>query len=327
MRWTSDTPPPAPLTLDVPAAFDGFDEAGYLVCNPDIARDVDPSNPAKWQSGRQHFQTVGHTEPRLMRRTEGLGAARRAKLPRIKSVLRRWKPHKRRGLKYDFLTDALRKQTGIASTERVSSNHYDPSILGLIESCRDGVVLDCGAGRRNIYFPNIVNYDIVDYDTTDVIGVGEVLPFKSGVFDAVISIAVLEHVRDPFTCAAELVRVLKPGGRLVACVPFLQPYHGYPHHYYNMTHQGLRALFDRRLEIEDQQVPGSLLPIWPLVWIVHSWAAGLPPAEREKFLDVPLRYLLKNPDAYLDETWVRELAPEKNLELAGGTVLWARKPK
>jgi hypothetical protein len=26
-------------------------------------------------------------------------------------------------------------------------------------------------------------------------------------------------------------------------VPFLQPLHGYPHHYYNMTGEGLRNLF------------------------------------------------------------------------------------
>jgi SAM-dependent methyltransferase len=105
------------------------------------------------------------------------------------------------------------------------------------------------AGLRDIYYDNVVNYEIVDYDTTDVIGPGERLPFRDGVFDAVISIAVLEHVRDPFACAAEIVRVLKPGGELVCSVPFLQPLHGYPHHYYNMTPQGLRALFERSLLI------------------------------------------------------------------------------
>ena len=87
---------------------------------------------------------------------------------------------------------------------------------------------------------NVVNYEIVDYDTTDVIGLGDTLPFNDCVFDAVISIAVLEHVRYPFACAAEIVRVLKRGGELECSVPFLQPLHGYPHHYYNMTSQGLR---------------------------------------------------------------------------------------
>jgi hypothetical protein len=33
-------------------------------------------------------------------------------------------------------------------------------------------------------------------------------------------------------------------------VPFLQPLHGYPHHYFNMTHMGVRSLFEDQIEIE-----------------------------------------------------------------------------
>jgi hypothetical protein len=40
----------------------------------------------------------------------------------------------------------------------------------MIARCSDGLVLDCGAGLRDIYFDNVVNYEIVDYDTTDVRG-------------------------------------------------------------------------------------------------------------------------------------------------------------
>jgi hypothetical protein len=42
---------------------------------------------------------------------------------------------------------------------------------------------------------------------------------------------------------------LKPGGELICAVPFRSLYHGYPHHYYNMTHQGLGNLFDATLKI------------------------------------------------------------------------------
>ena len=39
-----------------------------------------------------------------------------------------------------------------------------------------GLILDCGGGRRRVYLDNIVNFEIVVYDTTDVRGVGEMLP-------------------------------------------------------------------------------------------------------------------------------------------------------
>jgi SAM-dependent methyltransferase len=45
------------------------------------------------------------------------------------------------------------------------------------------------------------------------------LPFPDACFDRVLCSEVLEHVRDPAQAAAELVRVLKPGGIFAASVP------------------------------------------------------------------------------------------------------------
>jgi SAM-dependent methyltransferase len=254
----------------------------------------------------------------------------RQKIERIEPILRREMPHTRRGIKYDFLSDELRAETAIAGTSDISShqtefNQYDDSVLRLIEECRDGLVLDCGAGRRPTYYPNVVNLEIFDFVSTDIIGVGEALPFHDACFDGVVSIAVLEHTRDPFACAKEIVRVLKPGGRLICCVPFLQPLHGYPHHYYNMSAPGLRALFERTLEIDDQVVMDSTLPVWSLTWMVRSWAAGLPERTREQFLSLRLADLLAAPVTLLERPWVRDLPAEKNFELASATILFAHK--
>jgi len=48
---------------------------------------------------------------------------------------------------------------------------------------------------------------------------GEHLPFADGTFDLVFSHEVLEHVADDRACAREMVRVARPGGRIVVFVP------------------------------------------------------------------------------------------------------------
>src|SRR5271166_5856074 len=273
------------LRVDDVVTFANYDEDAYLASNPDVAQAVEAR---ALLNGRQHFELYGAREQRRARMTAGLCDIRRNKMQRLLPALRLNLPHVRRGDKFDFLTAELRQVGAIVDTQNVSSHPYSPAVAAMIDRYADGLVLDCGAGLRDIYYGNVVNYEIVDYDTTDIIGLGERLPFHDGVFDAVISIAVLEHVRDPFACAAEIVRVLKPAGELVCSVPFLQPLHGYPHHYYNMTPQGLRALFERSLLIDELSVRSDGLPIWSLVWIVQSWAAGLNEPARSEFLSLRL---------------------------------------
>jgi SAM-dependent methyltransferase len=49
--------------------------------------------------------------------------------------------------------------------------------------------------------------------------VGEELPFPEDTFDLVLSHEVLEHVDDDVACLREIVRCLKPGGRLILFCP------------------------------------------------------------------------------------------------------------
>jgi SAM-dependent methyltransferase len=51
------------------------------------------------------------------------------------------------------------------------------------------------------------------------LGAGEQLPYPDGSFDLVLSHEVLEHVLDDRLAAAEMARVLRPGGRAVIFVP------------------------------------------------------------------------------------------------------------
>jgi SAM-dependent methyltransferase len=55
--------------------------------------------------------------------------------------------------------------------------------------------------------------------TAAVVGGGEQLPFRSGVFDGMYHINVIEHVGDVEAVIAEGARVLEPGGVLAAVTP------------------------------------------------------------------------------------------------------------
>ncbi len=312
------------LTLDFPATRDNFDEESYLASNPDVARAVrEGSMPSGWA----HFLQFGIHEGRKLRLPAGQCLPlKRAKLNRLQPLLRADLPRRTSDGMEDFLSDELRLQAAAVPTDAVSCHNYDPFARELISQYGEGLILDCGAGRRNVYYSNVVNLEIVPYDTTDVLGVGEELPFHDASFDAVFSFSVLEHVRDPFRCAREVIRVLKPGGELLCAAPFLQPLHGYPGHYFNMSHQGLRSLFEGPLQVESHIVPASGLPIWTLTWILNSWAAALDPETRRQFLETKVSGLLGDPVAFLAKPFVTGLPPEKNLELASMTLLRARKP-
>lgn len=65
-------------------------------------------------------------------------------------------------------------------------------------------------------------------------GVGEFLPFPANTFDLVLSHEVLEHVQDDQRAIKEIVRTLKPGGRLVLFVPN----RGYPYETHGIYWRG-----------------------------------------------------------------------------------------
>jgi SAM-dependent methyltransferase len=307
-------------------ADDAFDEAAYLAVNPDVAAAL---ARGEFKSGREHYQIFGLREGRpLGTQTRPLlfDRAKAEKLARIAPLLTPGRSCVQTDSSYDFLTDDLRKTWGIDELGPVSSHDYDSDALALFDRHRNGLVLDVGSGQRSVYFTNVVNFELAPFESTDVRGVAEDLPFVDGAFDAVVSIAVLEHVKDPFRAAAEMARVLKPGGDLLCCVPFLQPLHGYPHHYYNMTHEGLRNLFDGPLVVDRLTVPDSTLPIWSLTWMLRSWADGLSGAARQEFLDMKVGDLMGEPVSYLQRTWVRNLELDKNFELASACLLFAHKP-
>ena len=186
-----------------------------------------------------------------------------------------------------------------------------------------GDVLDVGCGRKPYRsFASATRYVGVDIDTptTRALGVADVfydgrhLPFPDDSFDAVLCSQVFEHVFTPREFLAEILRVLRPGGRLVMTVPFVWDEHEQPHDYARYSSFGLTSViraagFDGvmlRKSIADARVLFQLVNAY-LYKITHSrrqWINALAMA----FLMAPVNLLglllgsilPANRDLYLD---------------------------
>jgi SAM-dependent methyltransferase len=92
-------------------------------------------------------------------------------------------------------------------------------------------------------------------------------PFPDQAFDQVVVVDYLEHIADDALFAAELARILKPGGRVIVNVPHLKPrsllnrfrhavgltdeWHGHLRPGYSL--EGIRSLLGPRFSIEESQ--------------------------------------------------------------------------
>ncbi len=129
----------------------------------------------------------------------------------------------------------------------------DDAVEAFAASLEPGAaVLDAGAGEcaykarfaRQRYFGVDLGVGDAGWNYSHLDAVADLLnaPFRSNVFDAVVNIVTLEHVREPARVLAELCRVLKPGGRLLLVVPHEWEEHQIPHDYFRYTRYGIAYL-------------------------------------------------------------------------------------
>ena len=77
------------------------------------------------------------------------------------------------------------------------------------------------------------------------VAAGEYLPYASGYFDLVLGHEVIEHVQDDRRSVAEMVRVLKKGGRAVIfCPNRLYPFETHGHYWRGQYHFGNTPLIN-----------------------------------------------------------------------------------
>ena len=119
----------------------------------------------------------------------------------------------------------------------------------------NGVLLDFGCGTKpyrslidvNEYVGIEIESNRSRYTehTIEAFYDGKFLPFPSEHFDSILTSEVLEHVFNIEEILSDLWRVLRPGGVMIATVPFVWGEHEAPHDCARYTSFGIRDLLEK----------------------------------------------------------------------------------
>jgi uncharacterized protein YbaR (Trm112 family)/SAM-dependent methyltransferase len=115
------------------------------------------------------------------------------------------------------------------------------------------IVLNLGSGNKGsgqlkglseLTRSSLIHTDIEAGPDTDFVSDAHRIPLADASIHGVVFQGVVEHIARPWIAAAEIVRVLKPGGVVFCEAPFIQWFHEDPKDYYRFTEDGLKALFE-----------------------------------------------------------------------------------
>lgn len=203
-------------------------------------------------------------------------------------------------------------------------------LAGLPIPVTDALDIFCGARPYEDLMPpgaRVVGYDIDDhYGVADVVG-GEFLPFDDASFDLAICIEGFFYIEDQAHGAAEIRRVLRPGGIAVITVPQIWQYERdvFEHRY---TEPSLRAVFS---DWDDVRVVenGGIVVSWALLsGILLQTAASASPRPLRplvRLVVTPLTALVNLVGGFLDRIERRRLADASG-RMPANLALVARAP-
>jgi SAM-dependent methyltransferase len=181
-------------------------------------------------------------------------------------------------------------------------------------------VLNAGSGphlvRSNLKY--CVNLDICPHGNVDVIGDAHRLPFADASFDGAIYQAVLAHLRNPFQAAAEIIRVLKPGGLVWCTAPYAHPLSLSPKDFFRFSADGLKAIFDGMTMLE---LAASGGPFRVISRFAENTAEAIFPGKFGSAAHLTIAWSLQ-PFKYLDDWLVK-----RNPACASAFFMLAKKPE
>ena len=184
-----------------------------------------------------------------------------------------------------ILSDGTITPSGMELTfDNTRIGNYHSEVMDLLSDSRM-TGLDIGCGIRDMVFDNLVTQDIYPTPTATIITqpAENKLPFRDACFDLVILDSVLEHVPWPLDFLKEAARVLKRGGKIIGDVPFLQPLHLAPYHFFNFTPHGLKEVAKRAgLKLRYVGAQAHQRPEFSLEWFLRRTFDTIPSSEADR---------------------------------------------
>jgi SAM-dependent methyltransferase len=128
-----------------------------------------------------------------------------------------------------------------------------------------GAIVDVGCGHRPYrgWLDSEARYVGLDVEGSQadpdiLVAAGAPWPLESASVDAIVCTQVIEHVADLDHMLGEIRRILRPGGTLIASVPFAYNEHGAPHDYRRVSVHGMRRLLAQGFEVVELSPIGAI---------------------------------------------------------------------
>lgn len=189
-------------------------------------------------------------------------------------------------------------------------------------------IIHLGCGNVGSADPRVLSLDVLPLPAVDIVAEAESLPVADESVDHLTSGATFEHVYDPIHAGAEVRRVLKRGGGFYIDTAFLQSYHGFPSHYFNMTAQAAETYLVDDLDVVYASSSPSGSPAIALGDLIRRLLDSIPDEHAEHLRGVSLGELVAQlePERYQPGPVTSALTEHTRRAMAAAIVVIARKP-